>query len=295
MANGGNGSDMIIVKFHGGLGNQMFEYALYRKLELTGKNVKADTFWYHDDSDAVKRTYLLSKFGIQVNECRTTEKKQYDNAVTRFLNKHLKGSRRLYVERESGIYKEEILDLKNCFLDGYWQTEKYFKDIRDTLLSDFEFPDTATKEEAELLDRINKSQSVSIHIRRGDYLENEAKYGNICTESYYHAAIKHMEKKLDDPSFFVFSDDLSWCRDFLKPYKNIYYVDLGKEISEIHDMKLMAACKHNIIANSSFSWWASWLNQNEDKIVIAPDRWQNGCLMPDIACEKWIRLRNKGE
>lgn len=286
---------MIIVKFHGGLGNQMFEYALYRKLELVGKNVKADISWYHEDSDAVKRTYLLPQFGIQVNECRTTEKKKYDNIVTRFLNKHLNGSRRLYVERESGVYKEEILDLKNCFLDGYWQTEKYFSDIRDSLLSDFKFPATVNKEESALLDRIKKSQSVSIHIRRGDYLANEKKYGNICTEEYYFRAIHYMMENLTDALFFVFSDDIKWCRDFLKSYKNIYYVDLGKEISEIHDMKLMSVCKHNIIANSSFSWWASWLNQNEDKIVIAPDRWQNSCFMPDIACKEWIRLGNKGE
>lgn len=286
---------MIIVKFHGGLGNQMFEYALYRKLELVGKNVKADVSWYYDDSDAVKRTYLLPQFGIQINECRTTEKKKYDNIVTRFLNKHLNGSRRLYVERESGVYQEEILDLKNCFLDGYWQTEKYFSDIRDSLLSDFKFPDTVNKEESALLDKIKKCQSVSIHIRRGDYLANEKKYGNICTEEYYFGAIRYMVNSLTDAQFFVFSDDIKWCRDFLKSYKNINYVDLGKKISEIHDMKLMSVCKHNIIANSSFSWWASWLNQNEDKIVIAPDRWKNGCLMPDIACKEWIRLGNKGE
>lgn len=281
---------MNIVKFHGGLGNQLFQYGLYRKLKIIGKKVKADVSWYNGNKAESDRDFELAEFGIELNKCNKFEVGLRDNIVVRLLKKYFNFSTFLFQEETSGKFVPEVFKVKNKLLEGYWQSEEYFKDIRSVLLKELVFPQTVTCKEERILERVRKTESVSVHIRRGDYLNHQDKYGNICTEGYYIKAIQYMKTKITNPVFFVFSDDMAWSREFLKGYSNVEFVELGESVKSIHDMKLMAACKYNIIANSSFSWWASWLNQNPDKIVIAPGRWRNDCISEDIMCENWIKM-----
>ena len=281
---------MVIIRIQGGLGNQMFQYALYRKLQFLQRKVKVDTSWYLSNTVEAQRLLELKSFPINLHECSRWEKWLKYNTFTRAIEKRFRTIKILYKEKNSGFYLPEILRSKHVFLDGYWQSEKYFYDIREILLKDFTFPISVTDKEETILERIQKTNSVSIQIRRGDYLNHMDKYGNICTKEYYYKAIQYMEKKQDSLMFYIFSDDMDWAKKILDSYKNVYFVELGNETDCIHDMKLMASCKHNIIANSSFSWWASWLNQNPEKIIIAPCKWQNGNTCQDIWCSDWIRV-----
>lgn len=279
---------MVIIKMQGGLGNQMFQYALFRKFQSNSRKVKVDISWYQGNSAEVQRQLDIKLFPVKLDECNGWERRVKDNIFTRFILKYVGICIGVYVEPSSATYISDIFKKRFALLEGYWQTEKYFQDIRKELLEDFKFPGSLSVEEEDILQNIKRKNSVSIHIRRGDYLSNADRYGNICTKGYYFKAIQYMQKKLRRPFFYVFSDDIEWCKKELSIYENMIFVDINNEISSIHDMKLMANCKHNIIANSSFSWWASWLNQNRDKIIIAPKSWNNKEECPDIGCENWI-------
>lgn len=281
---------MVIVKFQGGLGNQMFQYGLYRKLSCLGKEVKADVSWFKNNKAESPRDFDLLQFPIHLDICNHLERIVYKNFLTKFLCNYTSKQSLLYIEKESGKYVPEIIGMNNIYLDGYWQSEKYFKDIRDILVRDFLFPEPVSSWEREMYYQIKKTNSVAIHIRRGDYLKHSDQFGDICTSKYYLGAISVIREKLKDPVFFVFSDDLLWSKEFLQNQIDVHFIDLGNDTNCIHDMKLMAACKHNIIANSSFSWWASWLNQNDEKIVIAPTKWQNKKACPDIRCNNWTPI-----
>lgn len=281
---------MVIIRIQGGLGNQMFQYALYRKYQYMSIKAKVDISWYHKKNVGTQRKLELKIFPVKLIECSKCERIIRDNIFTRFLNKYFGICCGVYVEPSSCVFIPEILKKRSGLLEGYWQTEKYFKDIREELLEEFTFPPSLTDEEENVLQSIRRYNSVSIHIRRGDYLSNADKYGNICTKEFYFKAIQFLQEKLNTPLFYVFSDDMKWAKKEFSTFQNMFFVELGDEISDIHDMKLMSSCKHNIIANSSFSWWASWLNQNPDKMIIAPKCWQNRNECPDIACENWIVL-----
>ncbi|HIP25044.1 MAG TPA: alpha-1,2-fucosyltransferase, partial [Archaeoglobus profundus] len=170
---------------------------------------------------------------------------------------------------------------------GYWQTEKYFSDIRTDILKDFTVKEKNTEIVDNYLKQINNSNSVSIHVRRGDYL-NHPDIG-VLDISYYKNAIEYIYNKVENPTFYIFSNDISWCE------KNLDFIDdkiiINNTKSEIEDISLMKNCKYNIIANSSFSWWSAWLNINPSKIIIAPKIWMvknpNNCKwVPD----SWIEL-----
>ncbi len=281
---------MPIVKIYGGLGNQMFQYALYRKLQKRYPKVKVDIWRFFDENVNESRKLELKYFPIKLRTCSELEKKLRDNSLIRWLEKHIGFNELLYIEHVPSVYLSEVFNKRCALLEGYWQSEKYFIDIRGELLEDFTFPESVTREEDDILHRIREGDSVSVHIRRGDYLENISKYGGICTKEYYQNAIHYIEKRMENPQYYVFSDDMKWSKQFMGAFENVFFVELGDAVSSIHDMKLMANCKHNIIANSSFSWWASWLNQNPRKIVIAPKQWQNMAECPDIKCGNWIRM-----
>lgn len=284
---------MNIIKFQGGLGNQMFQYALYRKMELAGIAVNADLSFFKRGNVAARRDYELDQFHIRLINCSKWGKKRKDNFFTRQKLRRTGYSDLLYIENGVSDYDSRVLELRNAYLDGYWQTELYFRDVRDELLRDYSFPKSVTEEEADILAQIRECHSVSVHVRRGDYLDNMEKYGNICTEQYYLSAMQYLQADIPDVSFFVFTDDKEWAKSYFKTLPHVRVVDLGGAVSAIHDMKLMSACKHNIIANSSFSWWAAWLNQNAGKKVIAPLIWKNGEILSDIVCKGWITVSGK--
>ena len=179
------------------------------------------------------------------------------------------------------------------YLMGYWQSEKYFNDFEENIRSDFSFKAALDGENLETSVRMRGCNSVSLHVRRGDYVTHAptAKILNACSIDYYYKAISRIGEKVPAPHFFVFSDDQQWVRNNLKVPFPAEYIDRNHGMQSYIDMQLMSLCKHQIIANSSFSWWGAWLNVNPEKIVIAPRDWFcNGLDDSDLIPHKWTRL-----
>lgn len=183
------------------------------------------------------------------------------------------------------------LDDRNELFMGTWQSQHYFQGAEREVREAFTFKVQLLNEKTRrLMGQLEQCESVSLHVRRDDYLSpTYAKgFGGICTQAYYQTAIEYMRKRIGQPRLFVFSDDLDWCRSNLS-IADAVFVDWNRNEDSWQDMFLMSKCKHNIIANSSFSWWGAWLNTNPDKIVVAPKRWWNG-IKDDVVPEHWVRL-----
>ena len=288
---------MIVVEASGGLGNQMFQYALYKKLESMNKDVAIDTSFFHSKQDL--RELEIGVFGVQYRSISDKEVAYirgygYQDTILDKLKYKLKPSKMKIYTDIIEKYQPEILNMDNVYLSGYWQCEKYFSDIRGIILNEFTFPLEMRKKTEELCKKMEKENSISVHIRRSDYLtEQNAKiYGNICTEIYYENAVAYMDKHIENPCYYVFTDDLQWAREYFKEDRFVI-VDEYRGKDSYVDMYLMSRCKHNIIANSSFSWWGAWLNQNPEKKVLAPKRWFHNHDEEEIVCENWIRIENK--
>lgn len=270
-----------IIKIMGGIGNQMFQYALYKALILKGITTKCDISSYLKDS---QRSFELLKVfpNVHLDIENTNNFVAYNNP----LNNHL-----LFQEKEDGVFDETIFIQKDASICGYWQSEKYFVDISDIIREDFIF---SPKDEdliafAKII-LLNKN-AVSLHVRRGDYLKFSEIYGGICTLNYYKQAMKYVEKQIQHPKYYIFSDDLAWVKENINISNAIYVsADLFSNYKNWYDMYLMSCCSHNIIANSSFSWWGAWLNNNPNKIVIAPNKWLNGKTTRDLWSKEWIRI-----
>jgi len=284
---------MIIIKIIGGLGNQMFQYSFYRSLQSKGINVYADLSDFEDyplhNGYELERIFKLtvrtpSKFILNLFKPNQTK------WIFRKLKRVLDLKKTYRVEEMEFRFDPSFLSDTNKYYFGYWQNEGYFRDIADQIKQDFIFPKIVDIENETILQKITNTQSVSIHVRRGDYLKDPL-LGNVCNLDYYEEAILNINSKTKDAQFFVFSDDVAWCRQNLK-LENVSYIDLNKGKNSYIDMQLMSNCKHNIIANSSFSWWGAWLNNNTNKVVIAPGKWVNNLASDDIdICPKnWIKL-----
>lgn len=272
--------------FKGGLGNQIFQYALCRELEEHGsKAVYADLKYYN--YEGVMPFRLKDVFGKSEVKCRFYKK----GLLTDIIRKFVYMGKRTYREDGAAKYIDSIIsDASGGVYDGYWQTAKYFRDIEDQLRYELKFGDGENKLDYKRKE-IAGCNSISVHIRRGDYLKADDIYGGICTDEYYQRAIKYIKKNVVNPKFYFFSDDIEWVK---RRYNgdDCYYIDssMFDNYQDWYDMCLMSSCRHNIIANSSFSWWGAWLNDNDEKIVIAPERWLNNEDTPDIWYDGWIRL-----
>lgn len=294
---------MIIIKINGGLGNQLQQYALYDKMRYLGKEVKVDISWFQKDmGQTARRNLELDYFpGVSYEAC--TEKEMQDilgkrDVFCKVLEKlHLK-EKNLYVENQ--MYDKGIFELDNKVLEGYWACEGYWGDRIPELRKQLIFPESDNPQNKEMLEKIKNTESVSIHVRRGDYLnpENQAIYGGICTEEYYEKAISYVEEKIENPHFFIFSDDTEYAK---KTYtKNNYtVVDINHGRNSFLDMHLMGCCKHNICANSTFSFWGARLNENPEKLMIRPLKQRNTCdwYVPEIMKQlwkSWIMIDEKG-
>ena len=270
-----------IVKIMGGLGNQMFQYALYKALNSKGISSEVNIIDY---SEKGRRPFELLK--VFPNICLDIDAANDYNTFKNPLNKHS-----FFQEREDGVYDKTVFEKQDTSFSGYWQSEKYFKEISSDIRKDFQF---SPKDES-LIKYAKKikmsSNAISLHIRRGDYLKFPELYGGICTLEYYKNAMQYIEKIIHKPQYFVFSDDLSWVKTNIE-IPNAFYIssDLFSIYSNWYDMYLMSCCKHNIVANSSFSWWGAWLNANPNKIVIAPKIWLNNKACSDIWCDGWIKV-----
>ena len=289
---------MIIVRLQGGLGNQMFQYASARSLaHKLGVDLGLDLTWF-DNVDQVDtpRHYELDCFniGATIVQPGAYKLKGSNNGVLRRLGIKRSPSLELSEYKEQHFhYNEHFLDLSdNTLVEGYFQSEKYFKQCRDTILKDFEWLEPPSEQNHKLLKKIQAENSVSLHVRRGDYISNKNanEFHGSKGLGYYNKAIEEITKKVNKPTFYVISDDPGWSQDNIKIKHHTTYVSHNKKGCE--DMRLMKSCKHNIIANSSFSWWAAWLNTNPGKQVIAPKKWFNDPRVntSDVIPQEWIKL-----
>lgn len=279
---------MQIVWCLGGLGNQMFQYAFYRVLQSYNRNVYLDVSTFK--SYGLHNGYELEiVFGIIADTASANQISKFkDNIFLKILNKANIYSK--IIRQKNLGFDERYLQLNgNRYFEGYWQSEKYFKSIEAQIRMDFTFPELDEKNQI-IANAIEKGNAVSIHIRLGDYV-NHPLHGGICTLDYYKKAIDVIKKDVDNPRFYIFSNDIAWCKENLK-LENVVYVLGNDGENSYKDMHLMSLCKHNIIANSSFSWWGAWLNKNLAKIVIAPKKWFNDPSLDssDLIPEEWIKI-----
>lgn len=274
---------MKIVKILGGLGNQMFQYAFYLavKHRFPKEAAKIDIFCFRGyplhNGFELNHVFAINE---SIANIRDLCKVSYPYIHYRLwqVGKYLLPKRKImYKESLDAKYNPNIFNNeKICYYEGYWQNEKYFKDIRSEILKIFKprYINDKTKELSKIL--TNKS-SVSIHIRRGDYIKHPW-FGGICNVGYYKRAISKIESQKDVEIYCIFSNDIPWCKTNIAPLlksKKIIYVDWNKNEESHLDIYLMSLCKYNIIANSSFSWWGAWLNEYKEKIVICPKKWNN--------------------
>lgn len=286
---------MIITKLKGGLGNQMFQYATGRMLsQKTKASLFLDTSWFSNTKKDIDRNFDLNKLNI-ISE----EVKYNPGLVEKFINLfNQKILRKYYFDFEPELLKEaeaKILQNHNVYLNGYFQSEKNFLEIRNILLEEFSLKEEFKSQKfKELQNEIQNCNSISVHIRRGDYIKNSSvtKYHGICSVDYYKNAMKLIsEKSSETTTFYFFSDDPKWVSENFELNENAKIVS-DQSLSAIEELFLMSSCKHNIIANSTFSWWAAWLNQNHDKIVISPTPWveKTPNPHPNIIPETWIKI-----
>lgn len=267
---------MIIIHVMGGLGNQLYQYALNEKLKFLGKQVKLDLYAYREavGEDREWRALELEWFdALQYEVCTAQERTLFlDNSMklTDRVRRKLTGRRDRTV-RENADYMPEIFSMDDVYLYGFWGCERYYTDILAHLQEKIRFPENLNPHNRQTMDKMKRENAVSIHIRRKDYLTvaDGKRYMEICTDQYYASAINYISERVENPVFYIFSDDLAYVRAHFDQ-KNMHIVDwnIGKE--SLHDMELMSHCRHNICANSTFSIWGARLNQNPDKIVIRP-------------------------
>ena len=291
---------MVIVRLIGGLGSQMSEYAYAKALESKGYDVKIDATTFES---YMLHGYELDKYNIDL-ECSTKEENDRhrpNNIVikilSRILNKIGINILSLKVVREkSFIFDQKLLEINNeAYVIGDFFSEKYFKDIRSTLLKQFSIKGRPSSYMKDMEVKIPEAaNSCFIHVRRGDYFHNKSvnKVHGVCSVDYYQNAAKYVQSQVGSLQYFIFSNDIEWCKENLK-IDNATYMENQERASPHEDIYLMSLCKHNIIDHSSFCWWGAWLNQNENKIVVAPKKWfSNEKLQKqsrDIYCENWVK------
>ena len=284
--------ERFIVKFNGGLGNQMFQYAFAKGIEeKTGFNAVFDMSFFQK---RYSRPFELGIFGISPNEISSFADKLKISIIWKFRRK-LEGKKFLgikFISEDDFGYVDYDIE-PETYIEGFFQSEKYFpKNIK----SDFVFKDELTGQNKEFAEMIQNSNSISLHVRRGDYVKKK-RYQNMfatCSLGYYKRAVEIITKGQSDFKLFIFSDDKEWVKENLNlPYET-HFVDFNSGKDSYKDMQLMSLCKHNVIANSSFSWWGAYLNNNPEKIVVAPQKWFNDedINQKDIIPEKWNRIDN---
>ncbi|MBL0356223.1 MAG: alpha-1,2-fucosyltransferase [Chitinophagaceae bacterium] len=298
---------VVIVKIFGGLGNQMFQYAAGKSLAVTtGAELLLDisSFTNQPPSETPRQWALHIFKNIDEGFCdlQTLRKmgiitgNSFFSRVYKRLIKKLSWINNHYLLEKSTRYSPLGFKGEYIYLDGYWQSYKYFADQESLIKKQFDLG--YLTHEATLKDtitNIRNSVSVGLHVRRGDYIaQNNAKQSHaVCTEAFYYTAINEL-KKLEqrDIKIFIFSDDIEWCKQHLVLNEAHTFITTGVDANDLYCMSI---CQHNIIANSTFSWWAAWLNNNPVKIVITPDTWHLNLLAKaeDRLPPNWIKINNE--
>lgn len=291
---------MVIINLIGGLGNQLFQYAAASSLaKRSGRKLVLDISEFD--------MYQLHQLGLKHFNVL------FDIADTKLMNNIKSGAQKSLIERalnKAGIYfsafryyyepffpvDHKLLNQKkgSVYVKGYFQSEKYFTDNIVNIREELKIITPPSAANIEVLDKISACNAVSLHVRRGDYVTDpEAlRYHGVCDLQYYHHAVAFMAKEVNNPVFFVFSDDITWAKENIKVDYETHFVDINDADTNYEDLRLMSSCKHHIVANSSFSWWGAWLNTNISKKVVAPKKWfatdQNDTR--DLLPDSWIKL-----
>jgi len=292
---------MDIVLIFNGLGNQMSQYAFYLAKKKTDKNTRV--LYYPEPGTCQHNGYELDKlFGIKISnradsllgkffgcynwsQVCDSRKRHWLREIMKFLN--------VSIQREPSYSAntDMLLSAKNGirFMYGGWHCEDNFKSVEHEVRRLYTFDEKQLDVEGtEILKEIENSNSIAVHVRRGDFLTDG--FGGICTKDYYDKAMQYVNGKVDNPHFFVFSDDMEWSKQNLN-HGNITFVDIHHGKDSWKDMMLMSRCKHNINANSTFSWWGAWLNANKNKIVTVPNRFNQNPESGAIFPREWIRIQ----
>ncbi|MFA6922783.1 MAG: alpha-1,2-fucosyltransferase [Bacteroidales bacterium] len=280
---------MIIVKLQGGIGNQMFQYAIGKHIAiLNNMELKLDISSFEKDS--LNRKYELHNFNI--SESIASEKE-----IKKIINKRFFAfsQNNTIIKQRFFEYDAEVLKKynNNIYLDGFWQSEKYFFQIKNIIQKEFtlKYANDFNKNFEHILNKTETLNSVAVHVRRGDYVNSkfgQNNYRNIHSEGYYKKAFEIISKKTSAPVYFMFSDDIEWCKNEFKKIKDLIFIESHKPHE---DLILMSLCKHQITANSSFSWWAAWLNNNPYKTIIATDKWfYNNWNTINLISENWTKI-----
>lgn len=277
----------LIINCIGGLGNQMTQYAFYRELEFLGYDVKLYIGGFRHYT--LHNGYELDKvFGVVPNYATEKDVQKFYSLFNR-IRKKIWCKDNIVIQKHYNFNPSYLNYNTDSFIDGYWQSERYFADVIDLVRKDFSFPQLSEKNQ-DIAIKIAEYNSVSIHVRRGDYVGHSL-YEGICDIDYYNRALLEITRNIESPIFFVFSNDLLWCRENLQ-LDNAVYVDINDTENGYRDLQLMSLCKHNILANSSFSWWAGWLNAYPDKLVIVPKKFFNGETYDesDLYPDEWVKI-----
>lgn len=289
---------MIIIKLKGGLGNQMFQYAAAKALaNHLNTDLKLDLSFYQEQKTTY-RAYELGCFKLAPQIAPPREIRSLKRSGQWKLSNLLNRTR----SESKCCYKEASLKFDPAFfelsdpthLEGYFQCEKYFSNSRETLLDEFSFTKPPSKINQELLNQIQNTNAVALHIRRGDYVKdaNANKVHGTCSMAYYQSAIEHMQEHISNPTFYIFSDEPDWAENNLPIHAPKIIVKHNPPDQGTEDLRLMINCKHSITANSSFSWWGAWLSQSPSKTVVAPKRWFASPTLRDydITPQTWITI-----
>lgn len=273
---------MVIMRIKGGLGNQLFQYASGYALakRLNQKLVFDPSF----TANMTARGYKLPLLQVDTDEVIYTEqlpqkvnrlKNLYINKACRVLNisKHNCGKFVYWLETRDERQPDFFtIQVENLYVDGYFQSEEYFKQYRTELLKQIQPKYELEDEYLKVLNDIQKCNSVAVHVRRSDFKKDNCEFHYLLDESYYKRAIEKIRSSVKNPTFFWFSDDMNWVKGHIGASGDFRFVSIRTAHGDIDDMMLMKKCKHIITANSTFSWWAAWLNEHEDAIRIVPEK-----------------------
>jgi hypothetical protein len=285
----------LIIQIMGGLGNQLFQYALGRRLQLERKaRVRFDLDLFNEHNE---RSPNLQKYRTHVPLITAADRIAIRASFGRTLSKSIGFLKPVikpflferYFDSHQGLDPKPLQLIGRWYISGWWQSPGYFRSIRQTILEEFQPAETLNQIDEELKKQITDVNSVCVHIRRGDYVTNPKYNREFKTQpaEYYHDCMRELEDRLDNPRFFIFTDDPKWARQNITG--NVTHVDNHDGSSDYIDLHLMSRCRHFITANSTFSWWAAWLSPHEDKTVIVPKIWRLPAVgpPPDLIPADW--------
>lgn len=292
---------MRIVQIIGGLGNQMWQYAMLVALRecFPEEDVYYNASFFNGyplhNGFELDRIFNITAKQASVKDIRRVYHHFVNHYFFQRIYRHYFPTKKTEaLEVESEPYREDIFKQKGDFYyNGYWADHRYFDAVRPVLLKEFSLKDDMDSQNAEFLEGLKGKVTCSLHVRRGDYLK-DPDYRGICGIDYYKEAIKVVKEKTGKPvCFLVFSNNINWCRENLSAgfgHDEVIYVDWNKGNDSYKDMYLMSKCDANIIANSSFSWWAAYLNETPGKIVVSPERYKNKDMGFKVALDDWTCL-----